>query len=261
MESLLLPTNIQFTAGEHSNEGVLTVEPCTPGYGTTIGNALRRVLLSSLPGAAITSVKIRGVDHEFSTMENVKEDVLEIILNLKLVRVKLHSEEPVKIRLESKGDGVVTAGDFEKNADVEIVNPEQVICSVTDKSTTFEMEATISPGRGYRSTEERLNEKMDLGEISIDALFSPVVNVSYKVTPTRVGDKTDYDKLILEIETDGTLEPIEASNQAVNVLLDHLNLLKDLNYSEATPVIEEEPEEEPEPVAEEAEEESEEETE
>ncbi|MBD3281418.1 DNA-directed RNA polymerase subunit alpha [Candidatus Uhrbacteria bacterium] len=239
MESLLLPTNIKFTAGERPNEGVLTVEPCTPGYGTTIGNALRRVLLSSLSGAAITSVKIRGVDHEFSTMDNVKEDVLEIILNLKLVRVKLHSDEPVKIRLESKGDGVVTAKDFEKNADVEVVNPDQVICSLTDKNASFELEATISPGRGYRSTEERLNEKMDLGEISIDALFSPVTNVSYKVTPTRVGDKTDFDKLTLEIETDGTIDPIEACNQSVNVLLDHLNLLKDINYSEEIPEIEE----------------------
>lgn len=239
MESLLLPTNIRFTPGELPNEGVLTVEPCTPGYGTTIGNALRRVLLSSLPGAAITSVKIRGVDHEFSTMDNVKEDVLELILNLKLVRVKLHSDEPVKIRLESKGEGTVTAGDFEKNADVEVVNPEQVICSLTDKNSSFELEATVSPGRGYRSTEERLNEKMDLGEISIDALFSPVVNVSYKVNPTRVGDKTDFDKLTLEIQTDGTIDPVEACNQSVNVLLDHLNLLKDINYSEETPEIEE----------------------
>lgn len=254
MESLLLPTNIQFTPGDRSHEGVLTVEPCTPGYGTTLGNALRRVLLSSLPGAAITSVKIRGVDHEFSTMDNVKEDVLEIILNLKLVRVKLHSDEPVKIRLEAKGETAVTAGDFEKNADVEIINTDQVICNLTDKSASFELEATIAPGRGYRSTEERLNEKMDLGEISIDALFSPVVNVSYKVTPTRVGDKTDYDKLILEIETDGTLDPVDACNQAVNVLLDHLNLLKDLSYSDAAPVIDETPDEEP--AAEEAEEES-----
>ncbi len=114
MESLLLPTNIQFTPGERPNEGVLTVEPCTPGYGTTLGNALRRVLLSSLPGAAITSVKIRGVDHEFSTMENVKEDVLEIILNLKLVRVKLYSEEPVKLRLEAKGDQAITAATVRK---------------------------------------------------------------------------------------------------------------------------------------------------
>lgn len=251
MESLLLPTNIQFIPGERPNEGVLTVEPCTPGYGTTLGNALRRVLLSSLPGAAITSVKIRGVDHEFSTMEHVKEDVLEIILNLKLVRVKLYSEEPVKLRLEAKGAQTITAAMFEKNSDVEVVNPDQVICSLTDKSANLELEATISPGRGYRSSEDRLNEKMDLGEISIDALFSPVINVSYKVTPTRVGDKTDYDKLTLEVETDGATDPIDACNQAVAVLLDHLNLLKDLNYQEAAPVIEEAPEPETEELTDE----------
>ncbi len=244
MESLLLPTNIQFYPGERPNEGVLSVEPCTPGYGTTLGNALRRVLLSSLPGAAITSIKIRGVDHEFSTLDRVKEDVLEIILNLKLVRVKLYSEEPVTLHLEAKGEQVVTAGMFQKNADVEIVNPDLVIATLTDKSASFEMDATISPGRGYKSTEERLKEKMDLGEISIDALFSPVINVSYQVTPTRVGDKTDFDKLILNIETDGTIDPIDACNNAVLILLDHLNLLKNLDYQTLTaPMAEESPEE------------------
>jgi DNA-directed RNA polymerase subunit alpha len=141
---------------------------------------------------------------------------------------------------------------FQKNSDVEVVNPDQVICSLTDKSATFELEATISPGRGYRSTEVRLNEKMDLGEISIDALFSPVINVSYKVTPTRVGDKTDFDKLTLEIETDGAMDPLDACNQGVAILLDHLNLLKDLNYQEAAPIIEESPEPEEESTGDEA---------
>ncbi|MFZ6015200.1 MAG: DNA-directed RNA polymerase subunit alpha [Patescibacteria group bacterium] len=246
MESLLLPTKIQFTQGERPNEGVLTVEPCTPGYGTTIGNALRRVLLSSLPGAAITSVKIRGVDHEFSTMQYVKEDVLEIILNLKTLRVKLYSEEPVKLRIEAKGEQVVTAEAFEKNADVEIINKDLVIATLTDKSASFEMEATISPGRGYRSTEERQQEKYDLGEIGIDALFSPVVNVSYQVEATRVGEKTDYDKLVLKIETDGAMDAIDACNQSVNILLDHLNLLKDLSYNNETVMAESEPKEDPE---------------
>jgi len=253
MESLLLPTNIQFVQGDRPNEGMLIVEPCTPGYGTTLGNALRRVLLSSLPGAAITSVKIRGVDHEFSTIEHVKEDALEIILNLKLVRVKLYSEEPVTLRLEAKGEKVITAGLFDKNSDVEIVNPDQIIATTTDKAASFELEATISPGRGYRSTEERLKEKLDLGEISIDALFSPVTNVSYQVTPTRVGDKTDFDKLILNIETDGTIDPIDACNNAVAILLDHLNLLKDLDYKNISAAPEpEEPAEEPEEEAEES---------
>jgi len=232
MESLLLPTKIQFKKGERPNEGTLIVEPCTPGYGTTLGNALRRVLLSSLPGAAVTSVKIRGVDHEFSTVPHVKEDVLEIIMNLKAVRMKLFSEEPVKLTLSVKGEKVVTAGDFSKNADVEIVNPEFPIATLTDKQGSMEMEVTIGPGRGYRSTEDRQKEKLDLGVIGIDALYSPVLNVSYQVEATRVGEKTDYDKLLLHIETDGSLDPLDACNHAVNLLLDHLNLLKDLKYEE-----------------------------
>lgn len=232
MESLLLPTKIQFNQGERPNEGVLIVEPCTPGYGTTLGNALRRVLLSSLPGAAVTAVKIRGVDHEFSTMSHVKEDVLEIIMNLKALRMKLHSEEPVKLSLNVKGEMEVKASEFEKNADVEIVNPELVIATLTDKQAGLEMEITISPGRGYRSTEERQKEKLDLGVIGIDALYSPVLNVSYQVEATRVGDKTDYDKLVLSVETDGSIDALDACNHAVNILLDHFNLLKDLKYEE-----------------------------
>ncbi len=230
MESLLLPTKIQFKNGERPNEGVLTVEPCTPGYGTTLGNALRRVLLSSLSGAAVTSVKIRGADHEFSTLPNVKEDVLEIILNLKALRVKLFAEEPVKLLLSVKGDKTVTGADFSKNADVEIVNPDLVLATLTDKQASMEMEITVSPGRGYRSTEERQKEKLDLGVIGIDALFSPVMNVSYEVEATRVGEKTDYDKLVLSIETDGSFDPLDACNQAVNILSDHLNLLKNISY-------------------------------
>lgn len=232
MESLLLPTKIQFQKGEHPNEGMLVVEPCTPGYGTTLGNALRRVLLSSLPGASVTSVKIRGVDHEFSTIPHVKEDVLEIIMNLKAVRMKLFADEPVKLNLSVKGEKVVTAGDFSKNADVEIVNPDFVIATLTDKQGSMEMEVTIGPGRGYRSTEDRQKEKLDLGVIGIDALYSPVLNVSYQVEATRVGEKTDFDKLLLHIETDGSLDPLDACNHAVNLMLDHLNLLKDLKYEE-----------------------------
>lgn len=230
MESLLLPSKIRFTKGERANEGVLTFEPCEPGYGTTMGNALRRVLLSSLPGAAVTAVKIKGVDHEFSTIPHCTEDVLEIILNLKLLRMRLHSADPVKLSLAVKGEQKVTGGDFSKNADVEIVNPELVLANLTDKAASLDMEITIGPGRAYQATEERIREKLELGDIAIDALFSPVINVSYKVEATRVGEKTDYDKLILNIETDGTLDPLEACKQAVAVLLDHYNLLKDIEY-------------------------------
>ncbi len=230
MESILLPSKISFTKGDRPNEGVLTVEPCTQGYGTTIGNALRRVLLSSLPGAAVTAVRIKGVDHEFSTIPYVKEDALEVILNLKSLRVKSHSEEPVKLTLSVKGEKAVTAADFEKNADVEIANPEHVIATLTDAAGSLEMEITVTPGRGYRSTEERGKEKLDIGTIAIDALFSPVVSVSYKVEATRVGERTDYDKLILSIETDGTVDAADACKQAVKILLDHFNLLQDVSY-------------------------------
>ena len=230
MESLLLPSKIRFAKGERPHEGILTVEPCTQGYGTTIGNAMRRVLLSSLPGAAVTAVKIKGVDHEFSTINGVKEDVLEIILNLKALRLKCHSSEPVKVSLTVKGEKAVTAADFEKNADVEIVNKDLVIATLTDKSSSFEMEITVAQGRGFRTTEERLKEKLELGTIAIDALYSPVINVSYKVEATRLGEKTDYDKLILSVETDGTMDPLDACRDSVAILLDHLNLLKELEY-------------------------------
>lgn len=230
MEPLLLPSKIRFAQGKAPNQGQLTMEPCTQGYGTTIGNALRRVLLSSLSGAAITAVKIKGVEHEFATIPNVKEDVLEIIMNLKSIRLKCFSEQPVKIMLKEKGEKTVTAADFEKNADVEIINSETVIANLTDKAANLEMEITVEQGRGYRTTEDRVKEKLDLGTIAIDALYSPVLNVSYKVEATRLGERTDYDKLILTIETDGTLDPLDACKSAINILLDHLNLLKDIQY-------------------------------
>lgn len=230
MESILLPSKISFAKGERPNEGVLSIEPCTQGYGTTVGNALRRVLLSSLPGAAVTSVRIKGVDHEFSTIPHVKEDALEVILNLKAMRVKLHSEEPVKLSLSVSGERTVTAADFDANADVELANPEHVIATLTDPAASFDLEVTVSPGRGYRSTEERAKEKMEIGTIAIDALYSPVLNVSYKVDQTRVGERTDYDKLVLRVETDGTLDPLEACTQAVKILLDHFSLLQELAY-------------------------------
>ncbi len=230
MESLLLPSKIRFTKGERAHQGVLTVEPCAKGFGTTIGNALRRVLLSSLTGAAVTAVKIKGVEHEFSTIANVKEDVLEIILNLKALRMKCFSEEPVKLHLSVKGEKVITAKDFEKNADVEVVNTDLVIATLTDKSASFEMDVTIEQGRGYRTTGDRIKEKLDLGTIAVDALYSPVLNVSYKVEETRLGERTDYDKLLLSIETDGSVDPLDACKSAVAVLLDHMNLLKELEY-------------------------------
>lgn len=228
MESILLPSKIHYARGERPNEGVLTVEPCAHGYGTTLGNALRRVLLSSLSGAAVTSVKIKGADHEFSTLPNVKEDMLDIILNLKGLRMKLYSEEPVKLSLSVKGEHDVTGKDFKKDAQVEIVNPDHPIATVTEDKGTFEMDVWIGPGRGYQSTEERGKEKLELGTIAIDALYSPILNVSYKVEQTRVGEKTDFDKLILRVETDGSLDPLDAITQSITILMDYVRVLQDL---------------------------------
>ena len=233
LEPLLLPNKIQFTRGDRPHEGVLVVEPCAQGYGTTLGNSLRRVLLSSLSGAAVIAVRIKGVDHEFSTAPHVKEDILEIILNLKLLRAKVFSDEPVKLSLSVKGARAVTAADFSKDALVEIVNPDLHIATLTDAGASFDMEVWIGKGRGYRPTEERLKEKLELGTIAVDALYSPIVNVSYKVEATRVGDKIDYDKLTLKIETDGSIDPVDAVNQAVAILNDYVNVLKELSYTDA----------------------------
>ncbi|HMB26083.1 MAG TPA: DNA-directed RNA polymerase subunit alpha [Patescibacteria group bacterium] len=225
MEELLLPSKISFEESKKkSNSATFTVEPCYFGYGTTIGNALRRVLLSSLPGAAVTAVKIKGVDQEFSALENVKDDILKICLNLKELKLKVFKDEPVVLKLSAKGQKKVTAADFEKNSDVEIINKDLVITNLTDKKAELEMEVTVQQGRGYWPTEERSKDDIELGTILIDSVFSPVVKVGYKVEPTRVGDITNYDKLTMDIETDGTISPEEAVSQASKVLIDHFSL-------------------------------------
>ncbi len=224
MENILLPSKIKFTDGENKNESILTIEPCYYGYGTTIGNALRRVLLSSLPGAAVTAVKIKGADHEFSTVEGVKEDVLEIILNLKSLRLKVHTEEPVRLTLKSKKEGDITAADVEANADVEITNPGLKIATLTDSKIGFEMELVVEQGRGYVTSEER-ESAGEIGVMAIDALFSPVRNVAIKVENVRVGEITNYDKLIMTIESDGTITPEDAVRKSAKILIDHFKLL------------------------------------
>lgn len=247
MENILLPSKFSFEPGSHDNESVLVVEPCYYGYGTTLGNALRRVLLSTLPGAAVTAVKIKGVTHEFSALENVKEDVLEIILNLKGLRLKMFTEEPVKLQIKTSGKKTVTGKDVEANADVEIVNPEMVITNLTDDSGEFEAELTVERGRGFSPTEERKEENAELGTIAIDALFSPVRNVAYKVEATRVGEITNYDKLVMTIETDGTITPEEAVKESAKILIDYFSLL--VNEAPAEPALEAEEAAEEEPVA------------
>ncbi|MBI5370250.1 DNA-directed RNA polymerase subunit alpha [Candidatus Uhrbacteria bacterium] len=225
MENILLPSHISYEQGQRPNEGVLIVEPCFHGYGTTIGNALRRVLLSSLPGAAVTAVKIKGVNHEFQAIDNVKEDALEIILNLKLLRLKCFSDEPVVLKLSASGERAITAADIEANADVEIINSELHLLTLTDNKAKLDMEITVRKGRGYSSTEERTGQASELGTIAIDSLFSPVRNVGYRVEDTRVGEITNYDKLIMTIETDGTISPQKAVEQSAKLLIEHFSLL------------------------------------
>ncbi len=225
MENILLPSSITFEKGQRPNEGVLIIEPCFHGFGTTLGNALRRALLSSLPGAAVTAIKMKGVNHEFQSVENVKEDALEIILNLKALRIRMFTDEPVTLKLSVSGEQVITAADFEPNADVEIVNPEMKIMTTTDSKSKIDLEIIVKKGRGYSSTEERSGETSDLGTIAIDSSFSPIRNVGYRVEDTRVGEITNYDKLIMTIETDGTINPEEAVKQSAQCLIDHFSLL------------------------------------
>lgn len=227
MEQIILPSKIEIKKSEIPNKEIITIEPCYYGFGTTLGNALRRVLLSSLPGAAVTAVKIKGVSHEFSTIPHVKEDIIEIILNLKKLRLRVFTSEVVRLFLKVKGEQEVRAEDIEKNADVEIVNPELHLATLTNKDADLEMEIFVSQGRGYVPTEAGEEKKLESGVIGVDSIFTPIRNVGIKVEPVRVGRITNYDKLILDIETDGTIAPSEALVQSVQILIDHFNLIKD----------------------------------
>jgi len=239
MDKLLLPSKIKFIKGSSANEAVLEMEPAYHGYGITIGNALRRVLLSSLPGAAITSVKISGATHEFSTIPNVKEDLLEIILNLKQIRLRIHSDEPVRLSLDVSGERKVTAGDIKANSEVEIVNPDAHIATLTDKKAEFKLELIAERGRGYRVTEEKESSKLESGMIAIDAIFTPIKNIAIDVENVRVGQITNFDKLLLTVETDGTLTPKEAVSQAAQLLIDNFSLLTGEASSSSEEVVEE----------------------
>jgi len=225
MEMFLLPSKVEYIDTDQENVSKIVIEPCYFGYGTTIGNSLRRVLLSSLPGAAVTAVKIEGVEHEFSAKEGMKEDVLEVLLNLKRLRLKVFSDEPVKLHLKAKGKTIVTAKNIDKNSEVEIVNPDLVIANLTDSKSELNMEIIVNKGRGYLPKEEKDLEKEDVNMMVVDSIYSPVLNVGYKVEDLRVGQITDYDKLTLTVETDGTISPREAVEQATKILMDYLRPL------------------------------------
>ena len=230
MENIFLPSKIELKEEKNSNLAILTVEPLYHGYGTTIGNALRRVLLSSLPGAAATAIKIKGAPHEFSTLTGIYEDILQIVLNAKQLRLKLYSDEPVILKLVKKGMGDVLAKDITKDANVEIINPDLKIATITDKGAELNMEITVEKGRGFEPTENRSKENLSVGTIAIDSIFTPIKDVGFKVENTRVGQITNFDKLTLTLETDGTISPREAINFSAKILIDHFNIL----VSEAT---------------------------
>jgi len=213
------------TTKKAPNISIFEIEGLYPGYGATIGNSLRRVLLSSLPGAAVTQMKIKGVQHEFSNIPGVLEDVITIGLNLKQLRFKMYTEEPQKARLKIKGEKEVKGSDFELPSQVELINKSSHIATLTEKRAELDIEIQIEKGIGYVSVERRKKEKLEIGVIALDAIFTSLRRVSFNVENMRVGDRTDFDRLTLEIETDGTITPEEAFLQASEILVKHFSLL------------------------------------
>ncbi|KKU53005.1 MAG: DNA-directed RNA polymerase subunit alpha [Candidatus Ryanbacteria bacterium RIFCSPHIGHO2_12_FULL_47_12b] len=223
--NILLPRR-PYIEQEGDTKAEIIVENLHPGYGVTLGNALRRVLFSSLPGSAVTRVKISGVNHEFSTIPGVLEDVLLILLNIKQLRFRIFSDEPVTISFETKNEGIITAADIKTPSNVEIVNKGQHIATITKKNTTLGLEMTVERGVGYRSKESLESDRVEAGMIVLDAIFTPVRKVSYHVDNMRVGTVTDYNKLKFMIETDGTITPREAFMSALEILIGQLQELR-----------------------------------
>jgi DNA-directed RNA polymerase subunit alpha len=219
-----LPFKPKITKKE-GNKATFEIEGLYPGYGVTIGNSLRRVLLSSLPGAAVTQMKIKGVQHEFSNIPGVLEDVIMIGLNLKRLRFKMYTEEPQKARLKVKGEKEVKGSDFELPSQVELINKSSHIATLTEKKAELDIEIQIEKGIGYQPVARRKKEKLEIGVIALDAIFTPIKRVSFNVENMRVGERTDFDRLSLEIETDGTISPEEAFLQSLEILVKHLSLL------------------------------------
>ena len=216
---------------EEANKGVFEIEGLFRGYGITVGNALRRVLLSSLPGAAITRFTAKGVGHEFSTIPGMVEDVVELGLNLKQVKFAFHADGPQELILKVKGETDVTAKDIKGNAQVEVVNPDQHIATLSSSSAELELVLTVEKGLGYVPVDTSKNENLPIGAIALDAIFSPIINVNYEVENMRVGDRTDYNRIRMEIESDGTISPSSALHKAANVLTDHLKKIADVEVT------------------------------
>lgn len=221
MLNMVLP-KIEVEASSQ-NYGRFVISPLESGYGITLGNALRRVLLSSLPGAAVTSLRISGIHHEFSPIPHVREDTQRLILNVKQIRIKSRTEEPVRLRVEVTSEGPITAGDLIAPPEVEIVNPDLYLLTADSDDVDLDLEMVVNSGRGYSPAEDR--QRLPLGEIPVDAIYSPVRKAAYRVERTRIGQQTDYDKLNLEVWTDGTLTPDDAVRRSANLLVQHLQLL------------------------------------
>lgn len=224
MIPLPLPTKI---IQKNKNQARFEIEGLYPGYGTTIGNSLRRVLLSSLPGVAVTEVKIKGAPHEFSTISGILEDTIMLLLNLKNLRFKIYEGDSQKIQLKVKGEKDITGGDFKLSPQVELANPEIHIATITDKKTELDIEIQIEKGIGYEPKDRRKIKKTEIGTIYLDAIYTPIKNVNLEVENMRVGDRTDFDKLNLDIETDGTITPEDAFFEACDILMRHFTIISE----------------------------------
>ncbi len=224
--SKTIHTPILSDVTDHSaTSATFVVEPLHTGYGMTLGNSIRRVLLSSIAGAAVTAFRIEGVSHEFTTAEGVKEDVVDIMQNLKGIRFRVFSDEPQTLKITKKGKGTVTAKDIALNADVEVVNPEQVICTLDNDKASISIDVVVEKGRGYRSIDESANKRSSSDMIALDAIFSPVLRVRYRVENTRVGQMTDLDRLLLTVDTDGSITPRDAFEEAAAILVNQYTAL------------------------------------
>lgn len=225
MENIALAKKISYQPSEINNRGEIIIEPCFPGYGITLSNSLRRVLLSSLPGAAPVGIVIEGVSHEFMTLAHLKEDILEFILNVKQLRLKMFTDEPVILNLEVHGKKTIKAGDIEKNPLVEIVNPELELGNITDMAGKLKAQIYVEKGMGYVTIESREQKQSIVNYIEMDSIFTPVISVGIKIENVRVGKMTNWDKIVLDIKTDGTIEPKEAFNESVKILISQFKAL------------------------------------
>lgn len=235
MSKLIQAPSLAAVTDHNPTSTTFAIEPLHPGYGMTLGNSLRRVLLSSIAGAAVTGFRISGISHEFTTVKGVKEDVVQIMLNLKNIRFRVFSDEPQILTLTKKGKGLVKAKGLELNADIEVVNPDQIICTIDDDKASITMELTVETGRGYRALDETGSGRTLSDMIMLDALYTPVLRVRYKVENTRVGQRTDLDRLLLTVDTDGSITPRDAFEEAAAILVNQYTALAGQTRVEAMP--------------------------